>query len=1232
MPTITQSVFQPVKPEISSEEAAHRDPTGGYVQQAQDIFRALEQNIDPRTIVDIGESGFWGREDVIPHQVEREIAKLNSETLTGIEALNMLGRIYGPGEISVAREDAGLARQLGTRAFGRTPGSEEEGELLRQIIAEKQRRTGTSESATRGMQETTRFATPSKEELSGVPPEWMQAAFDQYPYMRNIWYEEGQEDVSGISYRPVSAVAEGRIVERDYGIAPIHNTTDPTKDDFIDPRALRQAKDVIDWLPYVERLPGGEGTTVNVIGPMLAANWNKNFGTDYKPEDFEVQVMESPRGEAKNRIMFKHPVTGKFTPINPYNLEWSDVIGLMPEAMLIGADVTGSIAGAAIGSLALQPIAGAALLGSVSTGYASWERNKIALTKSNYTLKPDGDWVSPDGKNTVRGGWDLFLSSFNIPEVYLSAGGNLAAPLVFSAIKRLVAKGGGISKEISDIVNPEEFVNAWNRWMKDAADDPMSIAAVTVNDLKQTPSASMVGDNWARVLQETADASGDQAERQLLEARAITARADAQTLRGLESGLPKATEAREAVAAEAAGAVLRQTEGRSLGADPVIRGDMAKEITPAAVRDVKVSRFGETVGGILEADVAQQNRIIADNIARNNATAAKFDAEISSPGMMEKFGERLQTAADEVIAASREIFDVAGQRLSGRGAAVPKPLNPAAVSRRYVDNVIDEGGPGAFPRGFIERWNQQLPKSLRPTRPKEGEDLLHAPKDLPDIPANRISYQRWVGTRDMIVEFMGKANPTQKRNLAKLREAWFDDVLLPAFDDDVAFAAHLKETNAAYEQMMDTWARGVVKSTKAGQYSQLANNLFKNNEKSHVDAFMADIWPKLDGNTQDLVRTAFKDKFAALSRGKGRVVEEGTPVSETIGIRRAPLGDDRVAVYDTDEAALLNFNDQNSNWIKSLFPERDGISAWQEVEQLVSSVGAQKAATRQAEKALNDLQKLPWLQSQSITLKNGQLRLNEPQRIIDDVFAAKSPKVAMDELIRILNRLPHQRTQRVAGVLTDKELAFQTLRTATFRKIFNPDGWAATAKATNAPTIENVGADAGAKAIAELKGNIATYNRLYGQTHVSNMIKFFRVFDAVANTPAGVTADAASLGAIKGGLRNLTGDVGLAGMKVYVGVLNRRARALTLGKKLLDKHFGTDFGSVLLDPAQLAKWMQFGRRSTIDRVAPGVILSSLGVSYGEPDDAEEIIAEFKEEVENVRGTTPPVQLQQSGIR
>jgi hypothetical protein len=1238
----------------TEEELVHRDPALRYNEQARTIFRALEQNLDPRPFLPQAEEGFWGRSDVIPHEVEQAILKMNSETLTGAEALNQLSTFFGPSELSTAPEGAGWLERQATRVLGRTSawGDSDETEALRLIISEKRRREGSPEKATRTMQEVVRGYTPSREEVAGAAPTWMKDMFTKWPYMRNLWYDEVDGDIEGTPYVPAAAITEGQVLERDYGIVPVHNTTDSSKKNYVDPAALKQVRNVIDWLPYVERLD--PGATEKIIAPMLAANWNKNYGTEYKPEKFEVQVMESLRGESKNRIMFKHPVTEKFTPIDPFTLEWSDVMGLLPEAMVIGADIAGSVVGAAGGALttlptagALNPVTGASILGMVSTGTASWQRNLQALKKSNYTRNSEGDWVSPSGESTVEGGWPLVLDSFTIPEVYLSGGGNLVAPFIWRAIKSVVHKGPGISKEISDLVDPEQFITAWNHWKSQVAKDPESLAALTTKDLKQEPTASMVTDNWGKYIQQTADDSIDAVERRELEALAIKVRKDAEKLRGLEKGFDiDEAVVREEVGAEAIGAVLRQTEGAG-GAPPVIPGKVAPEITPGAVKRADVRGLGETVRGQVEKQFTQESENIDRIIAQNKATMAEIENAIGSPGAPETLGVQLQETAAQIIKDASSIYDDVGKLIGARGFIVPKGIRLDEVAHTYVNVPRSRGGRAAFPDGFIDKWNAQLPDSLRPTRlPKEkGGGVVSPPREVADIPQNRISYENWVATRDLINETLSKtSNTTQRQNLEALRKAWFDDVLLPAINKP-KLKAQLIETNAGYERMMQIWGNWTERKIGEGQFTQVANNLFKNNESSHVQAFMNDVWPNLNRENQDLVRTAFKNRLSETYTGPRATAKEvglDQPASERMGVRTrlTPEGD-TVLVHPASAAKLDKFNRDHKNWIEALFPEQDGVSTWSNVVRPLESVGAQKASVRKIESVINDLEQLPWFKQGNLERQGDHLVMHEPGKIIDDVFNSQQPKKALDQLLHIINQLPTRpRGGSNSGILSERDEALHALRAGTFRRIFNP-GQAAATTSDVAPSGINLINNLGVNATAELNANRAFYDRLYGPQHVGNMKKFFKIFDEAVGAPPGGRAQNEIT---TKELRNVAGDVGLAGMKVYVGVLNRKARALTLSKRLLDKYFGTQFGGILKDPETLALWLRFGRRSTLDRATPGALMTALGISQVDADTSEQVYAEFNSELRALvrareglapqedTGAVPPVQLQQSGIR
>ena len=128
-------------------------------------------------------------------------------------------------------------------------------------------------------------------------------------------------------------------------------------------------------------------------------------------------------------------------------------------------------------------------------------------------------------------------------------------------------------------------------------------------------------------------------------------------------------------------------------------------------------------------------------------------------------------------------------------------------------------------------------------------------------------------------------------------------------------------------------------------------------------------------------------------------------------------------------------------------------------------------------------------------------------------------------------------------------------------------------------------------ASSELKANSSIYDMVFGKSHRKNLERIFSDISTLSRTGTDPAAAAT--------LRTPLTQVPLAALKVYVGVLNRRARALTQGQKILGERLDRKFREALLDPdraARLVKGLNMSDRSTLFLNALGQIL---GIETGE---------------------------------
>ena len=1143
------------------------EPKETAEEQAQRIRLLLSAGVDAEgtpiitkfITPQIGE-GFGVVGGWLERATRRDLFPREVEALLSEEELQEIGRIFGIGEITTPVPDAGFFERARTKTLGRPPTPDET--LAIEIARDRGSAIGYLQrliNEWRGEDPTFADVTGAAPPELGEPSPAVRALLQQYKYEA-----------------PTDRVSQDIELSL-YGRTAVKDPTKFTKDVARANEALR----------LMAELPAGfdeAGKEVSmaesVVGKFLVEDINARYGTpnkQYTLEDLDLQLQPTAQGK---RLTFKHPTEGR-QPIDPVTFEWGDVLDQMPGLMIIGADITGAITGGVAGAVASggNPVAtffGATGGGALAAGAAKWYTQKRALEMGGFTLEGETDsYVGKDaaGRRVSVPRMDIIMSA--VSEAAWSAGGAALGSALFRAARAAFTRG---TSEVEKFMNEDDFLEAYARYGKDKWGKDFEATGIV-----QSP--AMIMEKLARELRLKAQGSTG-ADAAALNKQAARIETSTAGLRRLE----------DASLIEA-GAARQQAIGRI---DETVR----KGIDSAYFDDPQ--KFGLMVERALrEGDGLQLSRLITQ---MNDANARLIDnwhsiwKGVDEAADPRTFGEDLALSVKVALGTA----NAAGKRfdpgttevgvygvLNALGKTARIGNRKAWDLTRIADDVesriggLRGAGGGAYPNE-IQNFFHNIRLGAKGDKIKVSitevgrlKDLIE--KAIPDAPGNQ---QRRLFQLSKDVQ---RAEGRGYRNLdSKLGTQWRQA------------QKHLKEIKEGI-------AYQLTDQTERRNLDQVADGLFTNLRDDTIisevvgDLSRQGIWGQ---DKVKLLKNILRSKYRRMV--ERRMTEEGATDAVVAGApRTVEIGGTRFGKQVLDPAGHDEYLNKYGAWHRQLFPDDPEFRKFAATERIGRSETL-KARWKNIETLENELRQLPWLKNQKIP-DLAQAVFDDPHKIFDLAWQGNvaTRTRAMKDLKRVLKKGLSK---------ADYEIAEDRLRALALRRVYNPDDAFAATKTGgyNTPTVTKRNLDI----LEEERG---AFKEIFGPVHYDDMREAFRQMDALANPPgrtAGEQFGTAALGE-EGASIKLFG----LGLKVWVGVLNKKARALNLAQKWAG--YGTElrFLRLLSDARALNKALKT-KRDVKGKLAANALGSVLFI---DDEDAQDLIDEYT--MTDSNGNIIPVPIQ-----
>ena len=1072
------------------------------------------------------------RKDIIPTEVEK---------LLGPEYLKRIEEIYGSPEVGTPREDSGFVEQLITRLVGRPPSESE-------VAAEKvaSARGSASEFFTRYLLEKLGGKIPTSDEMTGAAPEGAspaeKALLAKYPYA------------------PVTDKMTEIVELKQYGRTPLR-----------DPKAFkeltRRAREAIRWfseLPKGVDPKTGEEYSVaeDLIGEILLTDINARYGTENKRYTLEDLELKMEKGAAGTRLTFKHPDGEGRQSIDPVTFGWGDVIDQLPGAYVILAEVLGTIGGGGLGAKA-GPAgiwAGSTAGGALSAMAAKFLVMDRALRMGEFTLdREKGGWVSmKTGSEQVIPVTSLLDDVVN--EGMWSAGGAVLGSAIYRVGRALFTRGGS---EAEYFVRKDDWDDAYRRWGMNKFGRLFEAEGIP-------SSPAFILESAARELREAAaDTIGKEADD--LITRATRMEASAGQFRSMEVNMiPEAGVARERMV------------GRLEEATRTVDGQVIKA---ANYEDAEV--FGRQVeAAIRSGDGAEINRLLQSMDVANQELIEAWQLAFRGAGDQTEasFGHNIRLAAQRVLGTDKGVSPT--QTTTGIYGTLNQVRNAGAIYNRRkawnlqrVSNFVEKeirslggaftGDAGAFPseiQGALLRLRQAA----------AGKDGV--------IPAN---YAQVRQLSDLVAEAVGKATGDNQGRLFRLQ------ALLRKEEGrglkQITGNGQLYKDWAKAQKNLRTfhtiWKKEFENGLTELNVKELADRFLKGmNDDKTINSILGQFRQMgLYGREQEnLLRHVLKSRLrSVLTRG----VTPGDEIDiagKRVAVR---IGDQRFGTETVSGAKFAQFQDEYGPWIKQLFPDDPNLEKYAEKVARGNVLTSRYKEIAQMEK---ELKELPFLRSFKATDLQ-QLAIDEPHKLYDLIWQSGADSVQNTASLKKLNGI-------LKRGLTSEDYRFaqRRLKALTLKKIWNPDKTFAAAGAGQADPSAVM-----KSSMDFLDTERSALIEVFGEKHFKKLRTLFTEMDAVANPElsgmAGLAARTPTVGEILRGGDSLWGDIKkLPGLvaKVWVGVLNRKARALNLGTKVWKEGDHSHFYRLLSDPRALDRALKI-RGSVKGRIAANALGSVL---------------------------------------
>ena len=1151
----------------SSPPAAAVDPDDrSAVEQAELIRAYIEAGEDDKGVPLIYK--YFGEPEVgqgtgfvgspFERLTRKDIFSKKVERLLEPEYLSALERLYGSGEVGVPKEGAGILQSLVTSVMGRTP-SESEREAEK-IASE---RGGSGDFLARYFKEVMGYD-PTTAELEGEAPEGAspveKVLLSRYPY----------------------GPATGRVAQKveleKYGRVPL-------KDPELFKEDVEKANKGLNWLtqlPMAEDESGKEYSVAeDIVGQILLADINAKFGTNekqYTLEDLDLKIQPTAKGK---QLVFNHPTEGR-QPINPVTFDWGDVASVLPEAYLVLGDVIGSVVGGGGGSVAGPKgiFAGGLVGGVLGTMGAKFLVMNEALDKGGFVYDNSklGFVSSKTGKQQVIPITSL-LNEAGIEGLW-SAGGTALGSTIFALGKAIFTRGGATAE---NFINKEDWDAAYRQWGESKLGQKLTERGIE--------SPEYILERFARDLEEQAkNTTGAEADELIKRAKKIQAAASdfRSTLRVVDQ---------EAIVPRERIANILEEETRNIGPG-------GKIIPQAKIEDA--TQFGDDLSkAVREGDGTRINALL-DRASTDTAQhMLEFDAAFkgAGEGTEATFGQSIRNAAEKVLGeyGSKDPTTVYGRLNSIRGMmrANAQGWNLKEASD-FVDKEIRILGPdfkgdlSAFPRSI-----QGTLMSLRDAAKAKGKA---------GIPANFEQVRR---LSDQVAEEAGKATGQSARKLFKLQEILknIEGKGIKNINPDI----HKQWQNAMDDisTFHNIWKSHFERGLTELNPEKLADKFLSSIKN---DQTVGQILKDFKGmgiygkEQEDLLRNVLKTRLRSVLTRELKP-DEGIEIAGAA--RNVTVGRSRFEAETVSGAQLRKFKNEYGPWIRQLFPDDPELDKFADTVSRGLDLQARYAKIGRIEQ---DLKKLPFLQKVSTTDLQ-KFATEEPHKLYDLIWQSGRSSVENTKSIKEVNRILKRGLEPY-----EYNLAQQRLKALTLQKIWDSgDEFAA---ASGRPISASEATEASLQFINRERTALA---EVFGKNHVDNMRELFKEMNFAANPVnrgmAGMAEQYRKDPISSTAWSDLKKLPGLAA-KVWVGVLNTKARALNLSSKLKASGDERAFFRLLSDAKALDKALKI-RSGKAGRISANALGSALLVSSG--DKVQDLLDNYT--MTDDQGNRQPVPIQ-----
>ena len=1138
----------PEKAPVLTGEAA-QEKTSAETQAV--LENLMLKGEDPRKRFP-AEKGWVGQEDVFDYETEKGFSPRVRE---------FVRQYYGPAEIQtrdpkdISAAEGNVVTDFFRRVFGSMPTEEERAQIAQ---AKTLYERGGQDSSTRHKQAIQELlkGRPSAADMAGRVPEEVPPWLEKFASQRQ---------------KAQLPKTQAKVLAEDYALKQPTDT---------DNKTIARGRNASVWANQLEGIT--PGLAQQSVGPILAADFNERLKLEGKPEISPEELdIKQTIFQGDKLLTFVHPVTKDRTLLDPVKLEWKDFAEILPEAMVVGGDIAGMAAGS-LGYLAgpKTGVAGNIIGGALGAWTGRMSSIRTALEKHGFAYNDRYDGFTKEGfvetdKNKVTVGEPHVIKwediAFNAKDDALwSAVGNIGVRLAFKLGKSILTRG---APALKGQLTEEQFVRAAENWRKSRLGTDLAESG------QQGPLSVRLEAEAARLQTASREATGP-------EALALKEEADqfyrqASVIRHMEQG----TAAQGDVELAKETLLRKGVEGE---------GDVTlAQVSEATSTDVaRAVQKGLPKTGMLELD-----KSIDDLISRNNKIIEEFSV-LTAKGTPEAAIEAGKSFADKAQAIMGTPtgrtgvyggWNKLGDALNRRGqAGVPTKPFDLSSAVALVNKLQKGSGAIGGPIGkIVGEWNKAI------GRVAGVKDASQIP---PGTPIN-VGYNQ---LKDLLLSMRGEIgsgslNQPQIKNLSNLIDE-IEKIQLRGVQevDDIlgtTYASKLEALNNNFKHLTGTWQRGLTQSLEEGTFGSLVKNIFKNADSDFVGSVIKNMKP---GKEQlELLKNAmlhnYKEALRGLARGE-------TEAAVDVGGKRVTIGVEKegITVTPASEAAHRKFISENGAWIKALF--KDG--EFDELAEVMTRGATTAKELKNLQKFDETLRKHPLFQGSGgmieINQNLGTVVVREPQLLVDEIFNLKpgDRSRGMQALYSAINILPK----------AERYIAKENMRALSIRRMFNPEP-AGVAISREAP--ENTAFKSATAALEEIKHNESLYNIVFGQGPRKNLEKIFKDLELVSReTMPTVIQEAAKGGAWRGAK-----SIPLRAAKVWVGVLNRRARTLTQTKEAFGEGLENRIQDILRNPDKAAQMVALSKTNLSTKFGLNAFGQLMGLNEA---DTRRAVADFGE--------------------